>query len=113
MHDKAKYVEIVAEIPIEDFEWKNYTSFETLLHRLHLIFNKFFCSWFNQHDWIILIENWNYNKIQNIQEFQLHCARKLKCSCCGKIVSYKDAKLTRKQDSYYKFYTTNYFRYRY
>lgn len=113
MQSEAKTSSTVEELPIEDFEWKKFTSFEAFLYKLHLLLNNLFCRLFNQHDWIILIESWNYNKIESIQEFQLHCARKLKCSCCGKIVHYKDAQLSRKQNSYYKFYTTNYFRYRY
>lgn len=100
---------IETEIPLEKFRWNTFSIFESVLFKLYLLFNWIFCYMFNQHDWNILIVNWEYSKIDSVDDFRNHCAKQLKCSCCGKIVAAKKANLSPSQTFRYNFYTKDYF----
>jgi hypothetical protein len=106
-------VSLEIELPLEGFEWKTFSYFETFKHQIHVTFNWLFCSLLDQHDWLIQINDQTYFTIDTVEKFQRHCANKLRCSCCNKIVDVDDAKLTFSEDVWYNHFTKKYFHYHY
>lgn len=104
---------ILEEYPLEDFKWKSFSSFEAFKYKIHTIFNSIFCRLFNEHDWVVLITPWNFDNIDNLENFRLHCAKSFKCSCCEKIVDRDTILLSSSQELVYNFYTKKYFKYYY
>jgi hypothetical protein len=104
---------LLAELPLEGFKWKGFSYSDTLKHNIHLFFNFIFCKLLNKHDWVIQVIDWDFDEVNTVEKFRLHCARNLKCSCCEKIVDIDNADLNWTQKVWYDHFTKNYFNYNY
>ena len=98
------------EILLEDYIWDNFSLFDTIKHKVHLFFVWFFCTLFNSHDWIILINPWTFSEIDTLEDFQKYRANKLKCSCCGIVKHLRDVELSPSEQICYGFRTNKFFK---
>lgn len=99
------------QILLEDYRWKSFSIYESIKYKLHLFFVWLFCTFFQSHDWIILINPWTFSDITTVEEFRKYRAKLLMCSCCKKTKHINEANLTYAQMFSYKHYTYKYFKY--
>lgn len=104
---------VLEEYPLEDFKWKSFSIYESFKYKIHILFNWIFCRLFNEHNWIALITSWEFDRIKSLEDFRIYCAKKLKCSCCERIVERDTILLSYGEELSYNFYTKKYFKYYY
>jgi len=103
-------ISICDEIPLEDYNWDNFSFFDSIKHKIHLFLNRIFCSLFESHDWVVLVTPWNFSEITSVEEFRRYRANQLKCTCCKTIEHILEVDLTPAQKFSYDHYTNKYFK---
>jgi hypothetical protein len=70
-------------IPITNtFEWKTFSTTETIRYWLQTVFLHALCFFFDSHSWNFEVSDWSLTEIRSIHDYRKYKANRLVCEFC-------------------------------